>query len=364
MENKVTLFEKSYLEKKLCRIEEEYKKLLDIIAETQQHEEKSKILKRLGEIEKLISLKNHLERINKSIEEVIGIIESEEDGELKELGKEELDSLRKEKEKIEREIKEYLFERKEENEKNAIMEIRAGIGGEEASLFARDLFRMYAKYCEKKNYKVEIYNSHPSELGGFKEIIFLVKGKGAYGNLKFERGVHRVQRIPITESSGRIHTSAATVAVFPEVEEKEIKIDPKDLKIETFRASGHGGQHVNKTSSAVRITHIPTGIVVSCQDERSQIQNRARAMKILKARLHYLYEKERKEKIARDRKSQIGTGERSEKIRTYNFPQNRVTDHRINLTLYNLDEVMEGEIEPFISKLKEWEVENEKNISV
>ncbi|RKY32444.1 MAG: peptide chain release factor 1 [Candidatus Omnitrophota bacterium] len=359
MENKVAISQKSGIEKKLCEIEDEYKKLIDIIA-SGNGKDKGEILKRLGEIEKLVSLKKDLDKVNQSIEEVTKIIENEEDEELKKLGKEELESLKKEKEDIERKIKKYFFERKKENEKNAIMEIRAGIGGEEASLFATDLFRMYAKYCEKKNYKIEIYNSHPSELGGFKEIIFLVKGKGAYGNLKFERGVHRVQRIPITESSGRIHTSAATVAVFPEVEEEEIKIDPKDLKIETFRASGHGGQHVNKTSSAVRITHIPTGIVVSCQDERSQIQNRAKAMKILKARLHYLYEKERKEKIDKERKSQIGTGERSEKIRTYNFPQNRVTDHRINLTLYNLDEVMEGNIDPLIEKLKEWEVENEE----
>lgn len=240
----------------------------------------------------------------------------------------------------------------------AIVEIRPGAGGEEAALFARDLFRMYTRYAERKGWNLEVAEIHETDLGGIREVVFFVKGKNAYGILKYESGVHRVQRVPVTESGGRIHTSTATVAVLPEIEEKDIEIRPEDLKIETFRASGHGGQYVNKTESAVRITHLPTGIVVSCQNERSQYQNKQTALRILRARLYQLQKEQKEREISQKRKSQIGTGERSEKIRTYNFPQNRVTDHRINYTSYRLQEILDGDLDEIISKLIEHDIEN------
>ena len=236
--------------------------------------------------------------------------------------------------------------------RNAIVEIRAGVGGDEAALFAKDLFRMYAKYGERKGYKLEVFNTSLSAKGGFKEIIFLVKGKEVFGNFKYEAGIHRVQRVPKTESSGRIHTSAASVAVFPQVEEKEFKINSHDLRIDTFCASGHGGQSVNTAYSAVRITHLPTGMVVNCQDERSQLQNKLRALTILRTRLKARKEKGEKDKVSSERKGQIGSGDRSEKIRTYNFPQNRVTDHRIHLTLHKLDKIIAGNLEPLVKTLR------------
>lgn len=333
-------------------IEKDYKNCLDYLLQEKKEPEKFKeILKKISFYEEILKLKKEYDRILEKIMEDESIIKGNEQ-ELKEIAKEELNFLTKEKVRIEKEIEKLLNPQSDIDNKNAIVEIRAGIGGEEACLFVADLFRMYLKYCEKNNYEIEILNSHPSELGGFKEIIFYVKGNKVYGNLKYEGGVHRVQRVPKTESYGRIHTSAATVVVLPEIEDKEIKINSDDLKIETFRASGHGGQHVNKTSSAVRITHIPTGITVSCQDDRSQIKNRERAMKILRARLQDLYEKEKKEKIDTQRKNFVKTGDRSEKIRTYNFPQNRLTDHRINYTSYNLDKIMDGEIEELIEQLR------------
>ena len=236
--------------------------------------------------------------------------------------------------------------------RNAMIEIRAGVGGEEAALFGKDLFRMYAKYSEKRGYKLEIFNTSFSAKGGFKEIIFLVKGKEAFGQFKYEAGIHRVQRIPETESSGRIHTSATTVAVFPEVEEREFKINPKDIRIDTFCSSGHGGQSVNTAYSAVRITHLPSGIVISCQDERSQLQNKRRALAVLRTRLQAKREEEEKTRISQERKEQIGKGDRSEKIRTYNFPQNRVTDHRINLSLHKLNKIIAGDLEPLVQTLR------------
>ncbi|MCM8803668.1 MAG: peptide chain release factor 1 [Candidatus Omnitrophica bacterium] len=341
------------VDKKIEEIEKEYKEYLEYISQNKKDPERLKeVLKKIAFYEEILNLNKKRKEIIKKIEEDRNIIKYGEK-ELKDIAEEEINFLLKEKGEIEEEIENLLKPKDEKDEKNAIVEIRAGTGGEEACLFVGDLFRMYSKYCEKNNYKIEILDSHPSDLGGFKEIIFLVKGEGAYGNLKFEGGVHRVQRIPKTESHGRIHTSAATVAVFPEIEETEIKINPDELKIETFRASGHGGQHVNKTSSAVRITHIPTGISVSCQDDRSQIKNREKAMKILRARLQNIYESEKRKKIDEKRKKFVKTGDRSEKIRTYNFPQNRLTDHRINYTSYNLDKIMDGEIEELIEKLKE-----------
>ena len=249
------------------------------------------------------------------------------------------------------ELKLLLLPKDPDDEKNVIVEIRAGTGGEEAALFAGDLFRMYTRYAEAQGWKVEILNANPTELGGFKEIIFMVEGKGAYNRLKFESGVHRVQRVPVTEAGGRIHTSAASVIVLPEAEEVDVELDPNDLRIDVFRASGHGGQHVNTTDSAVRITHLPTGIVVSCQDEKSQLKNREKALKVLRARLLDQMRQEQQEELAKTRRSLVRSGDRSERIRTYNFPQNRVTDHRVGLTLHRLDAVIAGDLEEIISTL-------------
>jgi len=273
------------------------------------------------------------------------------DEEIRRMAAEELKRLEGELRDVQRELKLALIPKDPRDARNVVLEIRAGTGGEEAALFAADLFRMYSRYAERKGWKVEVLSHHPTGMGGFKEVIALIEGKGAYSRLKYESGVHRVQRIPVTESQGRIHTSTVTVAVLPEAEEVEVQIDPKDLRIDVFRASGPGGQHVNVTDSAVRITHLPTGLVVQCQDERSQHKNKAKAMKILMARLLELKRKEQEEKIAKERRSQIGTGERSERIRTYNFPQRRVTDHRIGLTLYRLEEVLEGDLDEIIEAL-------------
>jgi len=303
-----------------------------------------------AELREVVELFRRLKRIEQELAEDKALLE-DEDEEVRRMAKEEIARLSRERDEVERELKVALLPRDPNDERNVILEIRAGTGGEEAALFAADLFRMYAKYAERKGWKVEVLSQHPTGVGGFKEIIALINGRGAYSRLKYESGVHRVQRVPITESQGRIHTSAVTVAVLPEAEEVEVEIDPKDLRIDVFRASGPGGQHVNTTDSAVRITHIPTGIVVSCQDERSQHKNRAKAMKILLARLMELKRREQEERIAAQRRSQVGTGDRSERIRTYNFPQSRVTDHRIGLTLYCLQEVLEGDLDEIIDAL-------------
>lgn len=320
----------------------------------------AKLLEELGREYK--ELKNILEKYEslKKKEEELKEIDKMKEG----CDKETYQYLSEEEEKLKREIKEiekeffyYFLPQGEDLKRNCIVEIRPAAGGEESALFAMELFKMYQKYLDKKGFKYEILSFRPSDLGGAKEIIFLVSGEGAYNYLRFEQGVHRVQRVPITEASGRIHTSTVTVAVLMEPKEVEIDIKEEDLKIEVFRASSKGGQHVNVTDSAVRITHLPTGITVSCQDERSQYQNRQKAMKILKARLLEYQRRRQKEEIDQERRKQIGTGERAEKIRTYNFPQNRVTDHRINLTLYELDKILEGDLEPIISSLQEKEME-------
>lgn len=273
------------------------------------------------------------------------------DSELRELAKEEIKELEIKSSQLMDELKFMLLPKDPLDEKDIILEIRAGTGGEEAALFAQDLFRMYTRYAENNNFKVEILEKSLSDTGGIKEIIANVRGKGVYSKFKFESGTHRVQRVPITESQGRIHTSAATVAVLPEADDVEVNINPDDLRIDVYRSSGSGGQHVNTTDSAVRITHIPTGIVVTCQDEKSQYKNKDKAMKILYARLSDFYRSQQESQIAQARKAQVGSGDRSERIRTYNFPQGRVTDHRINLTLYKLDQILEGELDELINAL-------------
>lgn len=275
-----------------------------------------------------------------------------DDPDLKAIAKEEIDDLFSQQEQQENELKILLLPKDQRDSKNTIIEIRAGTGGEEAALFSADLYRMYSHYAERKGWATETLSSSPTGSGGLKEVVFAVKGDGAFGEMKFEGGVHRVQRVPETESSGRIHTSAATVAILPEAEEIDLEINPDDIRIDTFRASGAGGQHVNKTESAVRITHIPTGLVVSCQDEKSQHKNRVAAMKVLRSRLLAKEEEKQQSERAEIRKSMVSTGDRSAKIRTYNFPQGRVTDHRIELTLYKLDSIMDGDIAELIEQLR------------
>ncbi len=304
-----------------------------------------------AEISPVIETYERLKSVLKDINDAKTMLETEKDEEMIDFLKDELKKLQDERERIEDKLKLLLIPKDPNDERNVIMEIRAGTGGEEAALFAADLFRMYTRYARKKGWEVEIMSSHPTELKGFKEIIFAIEGQGAYSRLKFEGGVHRVQRVPVTEASGRIHTSAVTVAVLPEAEEVDVEIRDEDLRIDVYRSSGHGGQHVNTTDSAVRITHIPTGIVVTCQDERSQHKNKAKALKILRARLLDMKQRELESQRAITRRSMVGSGDRSERIRTYNFPQNRVTDDRINLTLYKLDAIMEGDLDLIIEPL-------------
>jgi len=290
-------------------------------------------------------------QIEQQIQEAHAMIQAESDVELKEMAREELSSLEEQFAKSGENLKILLIPPDPLEEKNIIMEIRGGTGGEEAALFAADLYRMYVHYAETKNWKFEIISLNETELGGYKEIVFSISGKYVYGSLRYESGVHRVQRVPETEASGRIHTSAVTVAVLPEAEETEIEIRQEDLRIDVMRAGGPGGQCVNTTDSAVRITHLPTGLVVICQDEKSQIKNKAKAMRVLRSRLYDMEESKKQSERAENRKNQVGSGDRSERIRTYNFPQNRVTDHRINLTLYKLDHVMQGELTELIDAL-------------
>ena len=318
------------------------------------------VLGNAQEYQKFSKEQSDLQPIYEKIQEykkIVGDMESAEeivkggDNDLKELALEELEELRKQRPIIEDELKVMLLPKDPRDDRNVILEIRAGTGGDEAALFGAALFRMYSKYAEARRWKIEIVDSNPTGIGGLKEVVATITGKGAYSRLKYESGVHRVQRVPATEASGRIHTSAATVAVLPEAEEVDLKIEEKDLRIDTFCSSGAGGQSVNTTYSAVRITHIPTNTVVSCQDERSQLKNREKAMKVLRARL-YEVELERMEKErAADRKTQVGSGDRSERIRTYNYPQNRVTDHRIGLTLHKLEQVLEGSLDELVDAL-------------
>ncbi len=339
---------------KLDSIEEKFNQLTKSLADpsiASDINKYRKLAKEHAELKEIVDKYREYKEVEKGIKEAEEIIADSSDSELKELAKEELRELKEKKEKLIKELKILLLPKDPNDKKNVILEIRAGAGGDEASLFAQELFRMYSRYAEKKGWNVEVLSTSFSAIGGFKEIIASIQGKKVYRRLKYESGVHRVQRIPQTESGGRIHTSTVTVAILPEAEEIDVEIDPKDLRIETFGASGPGGQHVNRTYSAVRITHIPSGIVVSCQDEKSQHRNREKALRILRSRLLEKMRMEREKEIAEARRSQVGTGERSEKIRTYNFPQGRVTDHRINLTLYKLENVLDGELDEIIDNL-------------
>ena len=306
--------------------------------------------KEYAELGRMVERFRRYKDLLKATEESRALLQ-EADEELRRMAREEVAALSDQQERIEQELILALLPKDPNDEKNVVLEIRAGTGGDEAALFAADLFRMYAKHAEMNKWRVEILSQHPTGVGGFKEIIALIEGKGVYRRLKYESGVHRVQRVPFTESQGRIHTSTVTVAVLPEAEEVEVEIDPKDLKIDVYRSSGPGGQHVNTTDSAVRITHIPTGIVTTCQDEKSQHKNKAKALKVLRARLLDIQKQRQQEEMAQRRRSQVGTGDRSERIRTYNFPQGRVTDHRIGLTLYKLDVVMDGNLGQIIDPL-------------
>ncbi len=310
-----------------------------------------KIAKERADLDEIMKAYDDLTDVMKEIEELRQIVEEGEDQELVQLAKDELPALKQSRAEIEKKLNVLLLPRDPNDARNTFLEIRAGTGGEEAGLFAADLFRAYVRFAESKGWRVEVMSMSTGQAGGIKEVIALVRGQGAHSALKYERGVHRVQRIPATESQGRIHTSAVTVAVLPEAQDVEVNIDPAELKIDVYRSSGPGGQSVNTTDSAVRVTHLPTNIVVTCQDEKSQHKNKAKALKILKARLLDRMEQERQAERSRERKSQVGSGDRSERIRTYNFPQNRVTDHRIGLTLYKLDHVMSGELHDIIDPL-------------
>ena len=311
-----------------------------------------KVMQEYSQIEPVVKKYREYKAAQQTIDDSLMILEdSDSDDELRELAASELDEAKRSLPALEEELKILLLPKDPNDERNVIVEIRGGTGGEESSLFAYDLFRMYSMYAERKGYKIEVVSLNETGLGGYKEVSFIVSGAGAYSRFKFESGTHRVQRVPQTESSGRIHTSAATVAVLPEADDVEVDINPNDLEIDTFRSSGAGGQHINKTSSAIRITHKPTGLVVECQDERSQYKNKDKAMKVLKSRLLKMEQDKQNEAIASDRRSQVGSGDRSEKIRTYNFPQSRVTDHRIGLTLYKLDEIMNGDLDEIIDAL-------------
>jgi len=312
----------------------------------------AELRRRQGDVGDLARCARALGDLEAELGDARAILQDNADAELQALAQDEVRRLEERKAQLDAEIQELLTPRDPRDEKDVIVEVRAGAGGEEAALFAGDLMRMYARYAERHGWQVEMMDASETEIGGFREVIFAVKGRGAYSRLRLESGVHRVQRVPETEAQGRIHTSTATVAVLPEAEEVEVEIDPADLRVDTYRSGGAGGQHINKTESAVRITHLPTGIVVTCQDERSQHKNRDKAMRVLRARLQARRMSESQEEVARSRRSQVGTGDRSERVRTYNFPQGRVTDHRIGFTTHRLTELLDGDLDELIDQLR------------
>jgi peptide chain release factor 1 len=336
------------------RVEARYEELNRLLADpaiASDYVKASEYAQERSALEEVVAAYREYKRVQSELADTRSLLEEDLSAEMLELAEEEANSLEREAEQLEKRLQVLMLPRDPNDDKNVIVEIRAGTGGEEAALFAGDLYRMYSRYAENKGWKTEILSSNATGIGGFKEVIFLVKGKGAYSQLKYESGVHRVQRVPVTESSGRIHTSAATVAILPETDEVEVTIDPEDLRIDVYRATGHGGQSVNTTDSAVRITHLPTGLVVTCQDERSQLQNKQRALAILRARLYDMEQSKQLEEMEKERRSQVRSGDRSEKIRTYNFPQNRVTDHRIGLTSHRLESILDGDLDEFLSEL-------------
>jgi peptide chain release factor 1 len=337
---------------KLAQIENRYEELHRLLMEVgDDYQRAAELNKERLDLEPMVGKSREYRRDITRLEEARAIASSEEDPEMRLLAESEIADLEPQAALLEKELKLMLVPKDPRDDKNVFVEIRAGTGGEEAAIFAADLYRMYTRYAERQGWKVEMMDSNAIGIGGFKEVVFQVKGKGAFSKLKYESGAHRVQRVPATESSGRIHTSTATVAVLAEVEEVDVEIPESDMKIDVFRSSGAGGQNVQKNATAIRITHLPTGMVVAVQDERSQLQNKLRAMSILRARLYEIEDEKRRSTQDADRRSQVGTGERSDKIRTYNYPQNRVTDHRINVSIFNLPAVMEGSIDQFIEEL-------------
>lgn len=340
---------------KLKGIKEKFEKINEQLSDPElisDHEKYVKLNKERSNLSDIVIAYDSYVKVINNIEGNKEIIDSGADKELAEIAEMELEELQSKKEELEEKIRVLLIPKDPDDDKDVIVEIRAGTGGDEAGLFASDLFRMYSRYAEIKNWTNELVDINESGLGGIKEVVFSLSGNGVFGEMKFESGVHRVQRVPLTEGSGRVHTSAASVVVLPEAEDVQVDIDPNELRIDVYRSGGAGGQNVNKVETAIRITHIPTGIVVQCQDERSQLKNRQKAMKVLKARLYDVQMQKQNSEIAQKRKSMVRSGDRSDKIRTYNFPQNRVTDHRIGLTLYNLANIMEGDISELIEKLK------------
>jgi len=340
---------------KLQVIEDKFMDLEQRISDPEviaRQDEWRKLTRQHAQLSETVETFRTYKKVLAGIDEAMEVIEDKSmDEEFREMAQEELKELKPQKEELEEKLQILLLPKDPNDDKNIIIEIRGGAGGDEAALFAGDLFRMYTKYAESQGWRCEIIDTNEPELGGFKEVIFSVDGENVYSKMKFESGVHRVQRVPATETQGRVHTSTVTVAVLPEMEDVDIEVNEKDLKIDTYRASGAGGQHINKTESAVRITHLPSGIVVACQDQRSQLQNREKAMRVLRAKLQDQAEQEAISSMAADRKSQVGTGDRSERIRTYNYPQGRVTDHRINLTLYKLDAILNGDLDEIIQAL-------------
>jgi peptide chain release factor 1 len=339
---------------RLAEIETRWKELNEALASPEiMHDTATfqKTAKAQGELVLIVEKYQEYKKLLTGIADSRAMMEAEGDPEMRAYAEEELRALEEQLTTVEAELKVLLLPKDPNDEKNVILEIRAGTGGDEATLFAAEIFRMYMRYAETRHWKVEVLSSSDSSVGGLKEVIAIIEGQHVYSQLKYESGVHRVQRVPATETQGRVHTSAVTVAVLPEAEEVDIKIEPKDLRIDTFCSSGPGGQSVNTTYSAVRITHLPTNTVVSCQDEKSQIKNREKGMRVLRARLYEIEQAKQQEALAKERRSMVGSGDRSEKIRTYNFPQNRVTDHRIGLTLHQLDQVMEGKLQPFVDAL-------------